>query len=121
MDDTVFQVTDTASPITLKAGEFRIFGNATSSLSTKEFISNKSEVSLLIMENPITDNIIKVKYSNAKNGKIHLYNSAGQLLHIFPLKGENGQEVFQHHLSKGLYTLQLVSEKGKAESKVIVR
>lgn len=121
MDDTSLEVYDTASPITLKAGEFRIFGNTTSSLSTKDTISTKSEVNLLVMENPTTGNTIKVKYSNAKNGKIHLYNSAGQLLHIFSLKGENGQEVLQHHLSKGLYTLQLVSEKGKAESKIIVR
>lgn len=120
MDNSTFQVNDTAAPMTIEAGGFRIFGNATSTLSTVNVNASK-ETKLEVLENPSLNNVLKIKYSNAKKGYINVFDMSGKVIKTFSLKHQSGEESLIHQLPKGLYVLQLNSEQGNAVSKILIQ
>ena len=121
MDNTSMSVTDTAAPITIEPGGFRIFGNA-SALATDEVGSSKNAVSLVLTQNPVTNGNATIRYTNAKNGSLAIYDLTGSLVKTVKVSKDNGDETISvNGLKSGIYLLQLKSEKGVAVTKLIVK
>jgi hypothetical protein len=122
MDDTTLAVTSTTAPITIEPGGYRIFGDAKASLATWEVGQNKNAVSVTLMQNPVTNGVATIRYTNAKNGKIAIYDLAGALVKTVKVSKDNGDETISvNGLQTGMYLIQLKSEKGVAVTKMIVK
>lgn len=121
MDNSGFSVSSTTTPITIEPGGFRIFGNA-SALGTDEIGQNKNAVSLVLTQNPVINETANIRYTNAKNGSVNIYDLAGKLIRTTKVSKDNGDEAIPlNGLKTGLYLLQLKSEKGVAVTKMIVK
>ncbi|QBO58559.1 alpha-amylase family glycosyl hydrolase [Chryseobacterium salivictor] len=121
MDNSSLSVTNTATPVTVEPGGFRIFGNA-AALGTDEVIGNKSSVSLKLIQNPVTNGNATVRYTNAKNGTIAIYDLAGVLVKTVKASKDNGDDTISiNGLKSGIYLIQLKSEKGVAVTKMMVK
>ena len=121
MDNTSVPVSSTTSPITIEAGGFRIFGNA-SALGTDEVGGTQNAVSLKLTQNPVTNGNANIRYTNAKNGTIAIYDLAGVLVKTVKAAKDNGDDTISiNGLKAGVYLIQLKSEKGVAVTKMIVK
>lgn len=121
MDNSSFTVSSTTTPITIEPGGFRIFGNA-SALATNETGQNKNAVSLMLNKNPVSNGTASVRYTNAKNGSIAIYDFSGVLIKTVQVSKDNGDEnISINGLKTGMYLMQLKSEKGVAVTKMIVQ
>ena len=121
MDNSTMSVTNTAAPITIEAGGFRIFGNA-AALATDENAVSKNEVSLIVTQNPATNGVANIRYTNAKNGTLSIYDISGKLVKTLSTEKEKGDETISiNGLKSGVYIIQLKSDKGVAASKLIVK
>lgn len=121
MDNTSFFVSDTTAPITIEAGGFRIFGDG-SALATEETGTVKSAVSLTVLQNPVTNGVANIRYSNADNGTLAIYDLGGKLVKSQKVSKSKGDETISvNGLSSGIYLIQLKSDKGMAVAKMIVK
>ena len=121
MDNTSFNVSDVAAPITIEPGGFRIFGNA-SALATGEVNGNKNATTLMITQNPVVNGTANLRYSNAKNGEFAIYDMTGSLVKTAKAaKAEGDQAISISGLKTGTYLIQLKSETGVAVAKMIVK
>lgn len=121
MDNTSMSVTDLVAPITIEPGGFRIFGNA-SALATDEVGASKNAVSLVLTQNPVTNGNATIRYTNAKNGSLAIYDLTGSLVKTVKVSKDNGDETISvNGLKSGMYLLQLKSEKGVAVTKMMVK
>ena len=122
MDNVPFDVTSQTAPITIEAGGFRIFGDAKAVLETTEGGQTTNSVSLMLTQNPVTNGTATIRYTNAKNGKVAIYDLAGALVKTIKISKDNGDETISvNGLQTGMYLLQLKSEKGVAVTKMIVK
>lgn len=123
MDNSTVAVNSTSAPITIEPGGFRIFGNAAAqALATDETGTNKNNVSLKLMQNPVTNGLANLRFTNAKNGTVSVYHLSGTLVKTVKLNKENGEETISlNGLKSGMYLVQLQSENGVAVTKMIVR
>ena len=121
MDNSSVSVTSTTTPITIEPGGFRIFGNA-AGLGTDEVSGSKNSVSLKLTQNPVTNGNANIRYTNAKNGTIAIYDLAGTLVKTVKASKDNGDDTISiNGLKAGIYLIQLKSEKGVAVTKMIVK
>ena len=121
MDNTSVPVADTGAPITIEAGGFRIFGNA-SALATDEAGSVKNAVSLILTQNPVTNGTANIRYTNAKNGTLAIYDLSGKLMKTVNTSKDNGDQVISvNGFKSGMYLIQLKSNKGVAVTKMMVK
>ncbi|WP_332020892.1 alpha-amylase family glycosyl hydrolase, partial [Kaistella sp.] len=121
MDNTSVSVSSTTAPITIEPGGFRIFGNA-SALATDEAGSVKNEVSLTLTQNPVTNGTANLRYTNAKNGTVSIYDLTGALVKTLKVTKDNGDEAVSiNGLKSGMYLIQLKSDKGVAVTKMMVK
>ncbi|WP_172281338.1 alpha-amylase family glycosyl hydrolase [Chryseobacterium sp. LAM-KRS1] len=120
MDQTISNITSTTAPIVLQPGEFRIFGNYTGNLSTVDE-NAPHRLSLQVMENPVHNKVVKLKYYKAKNAVIALYDMTGKKLESFGLKNESGTYEFKMDYPAGTYLVHLNSESGIAIQKIIIK
>ncbi|UOE40256.1 alpha-amylase family glycosyl hydrolase [Chryseobacterium suipulveris] len=121
MDNTSFFVSDTTAPITIEAGGFRIFGDG-SALATEETETVKNAVSLTVLQNPVTNGVANIRYSNADNGTLAIYDLGGKLVKSQKVSKSKGDETISvNGLSSGIYLIQLKSDKGMAVAKMIVK
>ena len=120
MDNTISDVTSTTAPVTLQPGEFRIFGNNSSTLSTiDENAGNK--LSLQIVDNPVKNGVAKLKYNKVKNGEVTIYDMSGKKLDSFKLIRENGIYEVKINYPAGVYLVHLKSDTGIAVQKIMVK
>lgn len=120
MDDSNYSVTATDQNLWLEPGEFRIFGNTSATLATQE--SGFKKVNLQILQNPVVNNTLKIKYDQAKNATINIYNIEGKLISNTKAKSNKGEESINlPQLTSGTYFIQLQSENGTAVSKFLVK
>ena len=120
MDNTAFNVTSTTAPITLQPGEFRIFGNPFTTLSTNEENLDK-RLSLQIADNPVKNGLAKLIYHKAKNGEIAIYDMSGKKMDSFKLKNEDGTYELRTNYPAGTYLVHLKTDNGIAIQKMIVQ
>lgn len=98
MDDTPYVVTNATIPITIPAGQFRIFGNQSSVLSSSNF---EVEQSLVIYPNP-TKNTVSV---SSEIEKMEVYTLSGQLIKRFENISVN-KELNIQELQQGMYLIK---------------
>ena len=121
MDNSAVPVASTTAPITIEAGGFRIFGNAPA-LATSETGNVKNAVSLVITQNPVTNGIANLRYTNADNGTLAIYDLSGKLVKSVKTAKSNGDEAVSiNGLKSGMYLIQLKSDKGVAVTKMVVK
>lgn len=121
MDNTSVPVANATAQITIEPGGFRIFGNA-SALSTSENTSDKSNASLQLLQNPVANGVANIRFQNAKNGTLTIYDLSGTLIKTVKIAKENGDEIISvNGLKTGMYLLQLKSESGVAVTKMMVK
>ena len=120
MDNTPVSVSSTTAPIVIEPGGFRIFGNA-SALGTDEIATSKNQVSLILTQNPATNGVANIRYTNAKNGEVVIYDLSGKLVKSVKVAKDNGDEKISiSGLKSGMYLVQLKSDKGVAVTKMMV-
>lgn len=121
MDNSAVPVASTTAPITIEAGGFRIFGNAPA-LATSETGNVKNAVSLVITQNPVTNGTVNLRYTNADNGTLAIYDLSGKLVKSVKTAKSNGDEAVSiSGLKSGMYLIQLKSDKGVAVTKMVVK
>lgn len=123
-------VTNVSSPITLQAGEFKIYTNK--KLNTPDYLSvnensNKFEtLKVTVFPNPaVNQATINVSMANKQQVSIELLNLQGkQIENIFSGKQNQGIHSFildANNLTKGIYLIVVKGEKGQTVSKLIVQ
>ncbi|MDR3272484.1 MAG: T9SS type A sorting domain-containing protein [Flavobacteriaceae bacterium] len=81
-----------------------------------------SQKDLQVIQNPVKNGVLQLRYANAKGGVLYLYDTAGKLIKTFKTSADSGDETFNlSGLPAGSYLLQLKSDKGNAVSKVLVK
>lgn len=114
MDNSAITVTNTAAPISLAAGEFRIYGNKTASLAIANF-ENNNDVNLY-------PNPSRGYFSITSAAKqVLIYNMVGQLVKEF--KGDfNANHSYPiDSLTAGNYLVKIVGEDNKTSTLKVVR
>ncbi|MBC5840899.1 MAG: T9SS type A sorting domain-containing protein [Flavobacteriaceae bacterium] len=115
MDNTAINVTNVNTPISLAAGDFRIYGNKTASLAIEDF-ENSKEVNLY--PNPAPNGHFWIS-SPAK--QVLIYNMLGQLVkefkgdfdarHSYPIDG----------LTAGNYLVKIVGDDNKSATTKLIK
>jgi alpha-amylase len=91
-------------------------------LATNEVNAEKNATSLEILQNPVTNSVVQIRYKNANKGSIAIYDFTGKLVKTLKVSKDNGDEsISVQGLKTGNYILQLKSEKGNASAKIIVK
>ncbi len=121
MDNSTLVVSNTTTPILLQPGEYRIFGNkAPTFLGTYEPALKTNEVSLELMQNPVTNGVANLRYANAKGGTITVFDFSGKIIKTVSVKQNDGDvQMMMNELPAGNYLIQLRAEKGNAVVKMI--
>lgn len=122
MDNSTLAVNSTSQTYVLNPGEFRIFGNALPVVLGTEDIVRANETSLVLMQNPVLNGVAQIKYKNAKNGQLTILDLSGKIVRVQKINKDSGEEIISvSGLNKGLYIIQLKSEKGTSIAKMIVQ
>lgn len=124
MDNSSFVVSNTAATISLQPGEFRIFGNGVATVlgTTETSAAQQSNVSLELMQNPVTLGNAKFRYSNAKGGTITIFDFSGKVIKTEKVTNNEGEITIDvNGFSTGNYLVQLRTDKGNAVTKMTVK
>lgn len=117
MDETgssSVNITDTASPISIPAGEFRIFGNqaAETLRINEEILSNFS-----VFPNPTNSSFT----INIKTSKVTVYDLAGKQIKTFTGNFNNSDSFDISELNSGVYLVKAENEKNQSKITKLVK
>jgi hypothetical protein len=112
MDDSTLNVTDSATPITIEAGQFKIYGNKPSTLATNAF--NSKVISLY--PNPANDEFT----INSDTNKVHVYSITGQLVKSFDKQASTYQFSISD-LNKGVYFVKVVDSNNRENTVKLIK
>jgi len=117
MDDTgstFITVTGTSDPISIAAGEFRIYGNQSVTLATDDFESN---LDVTVYPNPV-----KNTFSINKNvSGLKLFDLTGKLVKEFKGNFYKGKSFDISNLSRSLYILKITNNSGQQKATKLVK
>ena len=113
MDNTSINVTNISNPITLEAGEFRIFGNQISIVGTTDY-----EVSELvkIYPNPTSQSFRLTSTCN----EVNIFDTQGKLIKEFKGIFNKNTAFSVIELSPALYFVKILTDKGTVLKKLVV-
>ena len=111
---TSINVTDTAAPINIPAGEFRMYGNQLASLSTDDVSLGND---LTIYPNP-TSSLFKL--SKACN-QLSVFDVTGKEVASFKGNFEKGKTFDVSNLSQGLYVLKIKDNSGAIATAKLIK
>lgn len=112
MDNTSYEVTDTAATITLEPGEFRIFGNQTVVLGTGENTIEKAA----LYPNPTSD----VFALNIAVNKVEIYSLTGQLVKTFD--NTSAYTTYDvNSLTTGMYLVKVTDTENRQSTLKLIR
>ena len=111
---TSLNVTNTADPISIPAGQFRIFGNQQTTLSTPEFLNTTNEISLY--PNPASDSF----KLNKNVEEVLIYDITGKQIKAFEGGFTAGQTFDVSKLSRALYMVKIISNEGTATKRLLI-
>ena len=110
--NTVLGVTNTANPITLAAGTFKIYGNKSSTLST---VNHDLNTFVRLHPNPANDNF----YLSKDVQLVTIYDLQGKVIKTFKGDLKEGSSFNIENLSKGIYLVNIQTENKKTSIKLI--
>lgn len=91
-------------------------------MATDETGAVKNAVSLTLTQNPVTNGTANLRYTNAKNGTVAIYDLTGALVKTVKVSKDNGDKAISiNGLKTGMYLIQLKSDKGVAVTKMMVK
>ena len=111
---TSINVTNTADPISIPAGQFRMFGNQQTTLSTQEFQNTANAISLY--PNPASDTFKLDK----KVEEVQIYDITGKQVKVFRGGFDAGKTFDVSELTRALYLVKIVSNEGTATKKLMI-
>ncbi|CAN1570621.1 Secretion system C-terminal sorting domain [Flavobacteriaceae bacterium] len=108
MDNTPYTVTDMNATISLQPGEFRIYGNKTSTLATTDFdVLND----IYIYPNPASNYFVL----NTNTTKVQIYAISGQLVKTFDKSQAKDHQYNVSDLESGMYFVRIYNEENKVK------
>ncbi|WP_420570911.1 alpha-amylase family glycosyl hydrolase [Kordia sp.] len=111
---TSINVANTADPISIPAGQFRIFGNQQTTLSTEEFQNQTNSISLY--PNPASNNF----KLDQKVEEVLIYDSTGKQIKAFDGSFNVGHTFDVSELKTALYFVKIVSQKGTITKRLVI-
>ncbi|WP_166922779.1 alpha-amylase family glycosyl hydrolase [Flavobacterium poyangense] len=108
MDNTTITVTDAAAPISLAAGEYRIYGNKQANLAIENF---EKANTVNLYPNPVSDYFTL----NVTTTKVQIYSISGQLVKSFAPNGKSDFQFAVSDLKTGLYLVKASDENNKVQ------
>jgi 1,4-alpha-glucan branching enzyme len=117
MDDTgstSINVTNVTTPISIPAGEFRIYGNQGVTLSIKDLAS---DLNLVVYPNPINDTF----FINKNVSEIKIFDITGKLVKAFKGNFAKGKQFDISNLSQSLYILKITNNSGQQQATKLVK
>jgi 1,4-alpha-glucan branching enzyme len=108
MDNTTINVADVNAPISLAAGEYRIYGNKQANLAIADFEKGNS---VNLYPNPVSDYFTL----NVTVTKVQVYSVTGQLVKSFATYGNLDFQFNVADLKTGLYFVKAVDENNKTQ------
>ncbi|WP_264566435.1 alpha-amylase family glycosyl hydrolase [Flavobacterium sp. N3904] len=108
MDNSTFTVTNVSTPISLAPGEFRIFGNKTTTLATTDFEVLKD---VYIYPNPASSYFTL----NTNTSKVQIYSITGQLVKSFNKNQTAGQQFSISDIDSGMYLVKIYNEENQVK------
>jgi len=107
-------VTNTASSISIPAGEFRIYGNQTSTLSANDF---ESILDLTVYPNPVQNT-----FSINKNvSELKIFDLTGKFLKVFKGNFTKGESFDISNLAKSLYIIKITNNSGQQQTTKLIK
>ncbi|RTY96101.1 T9SS type A sorting domain-containing protein [Flavobacterium sp. GSP27] len=103
MDNTSINVISTSVAITLKPGEFKIYGNKTASLAIADY---EKSPTIVLYPNPASDYFTL----NETTAKVQVFSITGQLLKSFDTNKTAGSQFSVSDLNQGLYIVKTFDE-----------
>lgn len=113
MDNSSFQVTNTTAPITIPAGQFRVFGDRATTLSNDTFDLSDSVV---LYPNPSNDYFS----INTNTSKVEVYAISGQLVKSF----DNQSSGYQFNISDlkaGIYMVKITDSNNRLKTSRLIK
>ena len=111
MDNTTFNVTSTTDPILVPAGEFRIFGNVASTLSTEDVVLSD----VAVYPNPANTHF----QINKRTTDVSIYNLLGKEVAKFKGDFAENYQFTIDQLETGMYVVRAKSEEGTIVKRLI--
>lgn len=103
MDNTSINVISTSAAITLKPGEFRIYGNKVASLAIADY---EKATTIALYPNPASDYFTL----NETTAKVQVFSITGQLVKSFDTNKTAGSQFSVSDLNQGLYIVKTFDE-----------
>ncbi|TDE31229.1 T9SS type A sorting domain-containing protein [Flavobacterium ranwuense] len=108
MDNTTITVTNVNDPITIPAGEYRIYGNKTAALAIVDY---EKTPSALLYPNPAS-----IYFTlNTVTSKVQIFSITGQLVKTFDANQSEGHQFIISELNQGLYIVKAYDENNGVE------
>lgn len=106
MDNSPYTVTDVNATINLQPGEFRIYGNKTTTLATTDFEVLKD---IYIYPNPASNYFTL----NTTTAKVQIYSITGQLVKTFVKSQAKDHQYSVSDLDNGMYFVKVYNEENQ--------
>lgn len=103
MDNTTITVSNVNDPITIAAGDYRIYGNKTASLAIADF---ETSATIVLYPNPAADYFTL----NETTSKVQIFSITGQLVKSFDANQTAGYQFSVSDLNQGLYIVKTFDE-----------
>ena len=114
IDNTPITITSPTATIALTPGQFRVYGNKPSTLSTDELELNKTNIDLY--PNPTKNSFV----ISADATQVEIYNITGQLIKSFSNVISN-QQLDITNLETGMYLIKITDVNGTSQSKKLIK
>ncbi|MEZ4839681.1 alpha-amylase family glycosyl hydrolase [Flavobacterium sp.] len=114
MNDTSFSVTNTTTAINLQPGEFRVYGNQPSTLSTNNFEINTN---IVLAPNPAY-NTFTISVATTK---VDIYSVTGQLVKSFNNEFNSDYSFDVSDLNKGIYFVNATDVNGSEKTMKLIK
>ncbi len=114
MDNTPITINSPTATIALAPGQFRVYGNRPSTLSSEDFATNLNNISLY--PNP-TKNSFAI---SADVSNVEIYNITGQLVKSFT-NVISDQELDITNLNSGIYLVKMTNGNGTSQTKKLIK
>lgn len=103
MDNTTITVTNVNEPISIAAGDYRIYGNKTASLAIADF---EKAPTIVLYPNPASNYFTL----NETTSKVQIFSITGQLIKSFDANQSAGYQFSINDLNQGLYIVKTFDE-----------
>ncbi|WP_396149030.1 alpha-amylase family glycosyl hydrolase [Flavobacterium sp.] len=114
MDDTPITVTNTTTAINLQPGEFRVYGNQPSTLSTNNFEMNSN---VTLAPNPASGSFT----ISVATTKVEVYSVTGQLVKSFNNSFSSDYSFDVSDLNKGIYFVKAADVNGSEKTMKLLK